>query len=103
MNTRINNLQTVGERIKQRRSQMLVHSHIYYHLDDALVTDIQWQAWANELHGLQLAFGSKIDWYDEEFKDWDGSTGCHLPKDERTVKIAQQLIENRGKYGNAIK
>lgn len=97
LNDPVNELQTVAERIKQRRSQMLVHSYIYYELDHNIVSDHQWQAWANELRDLQLVYGWRIDWYDKDFKDWDGSTGCHLPKDNRTISIARKLLKQQMK------
>jgi len=69
----------ITEKIRQRRSQMLIHSCIYYHLNDSIVTDNKWQEWANELRDLQELFSESIGFYDREFKDWDGSTGYHLP------------------------
>jgi len=82
------------EKIKQRRSQMLVHSYIYYQLNQSVVTDDTWQRWANELVKLQKSRRGpvKINWYDEAFADWDGSTGCHLPKDFWVHSIATRLL-----------
>ncbi len=90
-----NSVQSVREKIKQRRAQMLVHSYIYYELDDSIVTDQQWQAWANELRDLQAVFGHTIGWQDGAFKGWDGSTGFQLPKDEWAAKKALRLIAYR--------
>ena len=45
--------QTIEEKIRQRRSQMLIHSHIYYEMDDNIVDDHTWQRWADELAELQ--------------------------------------------------
>ena len=45
--------QTIKEKIRQRRSQMLVHSFLYYKLDDPIIDDDKWQRWANELAELQ--------------------------------------------------
>jgi len=69
------------ERIKQLRSQMLIHSYLYYWQDDPIWSDDKWQQNANELRDLQ-GEGVDIGWYDREFKGWDGSTGHHLPVDE---------------------
>lgn len=82
----------VTERIKQRRSQMLVHSYIYYHMGDSIVSDDTWQRWANELRDLQAVHGWYIGWYDNEFKDWNGNTGCHLPRDEWVINKARGLL-----------
>lgn len=82
---KINSVQTLREKILQRRNQMLVHSCIYYRLNTELISDHQWQTWANELRDLQALFGYQMGYYDEEFKDWDGSTGYHLPNGEPAI------------------
>lgn len=71
----------IRELIKRRRGQMLVHSCIYYELDDSVISDDQWQKWADELQKLQTDNEDccTIDFFDYDFKDWDGSTGTHLP------------------------
>jgi hypothetical protein len=80
-------VQTPAEKIKQRRAQMLIHSCIYYELDDNIVSDHQWQAWADELQELQSKHPELIEmgFYDQYFKDWDGATGAHLPHRDRWV------------------
>lgn len=85
--------QTIGEHIKQRRVQMLVHSCIYYVLADSVVSDHQWQQWANELRDTQQRFGGEIGFFDDAFRDWDGSTGFHLPlRNPVTLAKAQWLL-----------
>lgn len=71
----------IKELIRRRRAQMLVHSCIYYELNDNIVSDDQWQKWADELHVIQKENPDyvKIGFFDWEFRDWDGSTGTHLP------------------------
>ena len=90
--------QTLEEKIKQRRSQMLVHSYLYYHLDDTIISDDLWQEWAEELHELQKS-ATKIGFYDSAFADWDGTTGMHLPKDAWIADKAHQLLRYRDKNG----
>ncbi len=79
--------QTVKEKIRQRRSQMLVHSCLYYKMDESIVSDDKWQQWANELTLLQTENPSEcnIGFYDEEFADWDGASGAFLPLDDPNV------------------
>lgn len=89
-----NDVQTVIEKIRQRRTQMLIHSCLYYELDDSVVTDHQWQAWADELTKLQTQYPEycNIGYYDKEFVDWDGSTGMHLPiRDPKIVSKAKYI------------
>lgn len=67
--------------IQRRRLQLLVHSCIYYHFNDNLISDSTYDAWSKELVELQLQYSEQSEkamWYDE-FRDWDGSTGYHLP------------------------
>ena len=90
-------LQTKEEKIKQRRAQMLIHSYIYYHLDDNIVDDHTWQKWADELTELQAGEVVEIGFYDKEFADWDGSTGSHLPKDAWVHEKAIFLLSCKNK------
>ena len=43
----------IAELILQRRLQMLVHSYIYYELNDNIISDNTWSKWAVELADLQ--------------------------------------------------
>lgn len=81
------------DKIRQRRTQMLVHSYLYYVLDSPVISDDKWQQWADELTALQLQ-EKQIGFYDEEFADWDGSTGMHLPKDDWIDYRARWLDKN---------
>ena len=86
---------TVKEIIRQRRSQMLVHSYLYYKLDNPIIDDDTWQRWANELAELQREnpFDCNIKFYDDAFKDWNGDTGFHLPlHDKKVIKKSEQIL-----------
>lgn len=71
-----------SEVIKRLRSNMLIHSYLYYWCDDPIWTDDQWQQCANRLAEMQEAYPEPIGFYDEAFVDWSGDTGAHLPKDD---------------------
>lgn len=82
------------EAIARRRRQMLIHSCIYYTLNEAIIDDDTWQKWANQLVRLHAKFGSRIGFYDSAFADWDGSTGYHLPFDTEVVRVARRLLDD---------
>ena len=72
---------------------MIIHSYLYYHLDQPIVSDDKWQSWANELVDLHKEYGLEYRFYDESFYEWDGSTGCHLPNNEWVINKANQLLK----------
>ena len=85
----------IAEKIQQRRLQMLVHSYIYYRMDDNIVTDHQWSAWAVELAELQNKYPDieKQVPFRKGFEDWNGSSGAFLPLDEPWIEIkARKLL-----------
>lgn len=81
--------------IRKRRAQMLIHSCIYYELNDNIISDHQWQEWADELQQLQEKHPKlmKIKFYDRQFADWTGATGNHLPhKDPWVLSKAKSIL-----------
>jgi hypothetical protein len=90
-NPMINDVQTLSEKIRQRRTQMLVHSYLYYVLDESVIDDDKWQEWANELVELQKQ-RKDIGFYDAAFDDWSGATGSHLPFELWIQKRAKDLL-----------
>ena len=50
------NRKDVAELLNRRRRQILVHSIIYYKMDDNLISDSAWSAWATELEELQKKY-----------------------------------------------
>ena len=88
----------IAEKIQQRRYQMLVHSYIYYELNENIVSDSQWSKWAVELADLQKQYpeiASQVK-YAEDFADWDGSSGAFLTYTNKPniVMIANRLLQN---------
>lgn len=85
----------IAEKIQQRRLQILIHSCIYYEMNQNIISDKKWDEWARELKKLQEDYpeiSRQVEWY-AAFIDWDASTGAFLPlKDEWVVKKAKWLL-----------
>lgn len=87
------NLQ-IAEKIQQRRYQILIHSCLYYHLNQNIISDKQWDAWARELRDLQNQYpeiSKQVTLY-EYFKDWDASTGAFLPITESWIVMKARQV-----------
>jgi len=79
----------IAAEIHRLRMNMLVHSCLYYQLDQNVLTDMQFDRMAYRLADLQREYpvvSKRVPNY-EFFKEWDGSTGFNLPLDDT------QLIE----------
>lgn len=88
----------IAELIGRRRRQILVHSIIYYKMDDNLVSDHTWAEWAKELCYLQKTYPeiAREGPYADAFKGFDPSTGFNLPLDDRwAMGIAHKLLRLR--------
>ena len=84
----------IAEKIQQRRYQMLVHSCLYYRLNNNIISDKQWDAWARELRDLQNQYpqiSKQVTLY-EYFKDWDASTGAFLPITESWIVMKARQV-----------
>lgn len=91
--------QTIEEKIRQRRLQMLVHSYIYYELNENIVDDNTWAKWGKELMDLQEKYpeeAAKVE-YADQFKDWDASSGAFLSFDKKVKSTATHLLNMRRK------
>ena len=85
----------IYELIQQRRLQLLVHSRIYYVLNNNIISDKQFDDFAKELVQLQKDYPqiSKDVIFYNAFKNWDGTTGFDLPlEDSWVVQKANQLL-----------
>jgi hypothetical protein len=75
-----------------------VHSILYYRFDTTIVPDSTFDAWAQELALLQSTHpedSGAVEYYREEFKDFAGETGFHLPLwDPRAQRVARYLTKN---------
>ena len=84
----------IAEKIQQRRYQMLIHSCLYYHLNNNIISDKQWDEWARELRDLQNQYpeiSKQVTLY-EYFKDWDASTGAFLPITESWIVMKARQV-----------
>ena len=98
--------QSISEKIRQRRRQMLVHSFLYYELDSSIIDDHTWSKWGTELAELQKQYpdiASEVE-YAELFKDWNGSSGAHLVYDDKIKSIAYRMYrKQQGSVPEVIK
>jgi len=84
----------VYHKIRQRRLQMLVHSFLYYRLNTNIISDYDFDMWAKELYELQRDYPQESEYCDlyEEFKDWTGASGYHLPQYDWVYEKALRLL-----------
>lgn len=87
----------IEELIHRRRRQVLVHSILYYRMGKSTLTDVQFDAWARELAKLQKdnpEASERVEYMREEFSDFSGETGYHLPlMDENATRVAELVWE----------
>ena len=99
--------QSIEHKIKQRRLQLLIHSCIYYELNENIISDATWSKWAKELVDLQNKYPEESSHTPLflEFKDFDGSTGMNLPitKPEVISKAKYLLAMRDSKSSGVIK
>lgn len=95
------NEKEIAELINRRRRQILVHSVIYYKLNDNIISDSTWSKWAVELAALQEKYpkiAASVP-YAKEFEDFDPSTGCNLPLDDPwALSVARGLLRDRDRF-----
>ena len=94
------NQEQIIAKINQRRRQVLIHSIIYYILDDSIISDATWGRWAKELEELQNTYPEIAEQcvYADDFRGFDHSTGFNLPlHDEWANNKARQLLARRKK------
>lgn len=92
----------VKERIEYLRKKLLVHSIIYYRLDENLISDEKWAEWALELEHLTKEYPhiARDAFLAEGFRGFDHSTGYNLPLETPwAVQKAIDLVEYYKKHG----
>lgn len=92
---------TIAERIKELRLSLIVHSIIYYEMNDNIISDAEWTQRAKELVGLQEANPEIADSvvFSDLFRGFKGDTGFDLAKgaDEAAYGKARYLLATRRK------
>lgn len=76
--------------IRQRRRQVLVHSFLYYQLNENVISDHKFDKFCNDLVKLQSDYPEEskaVEYYDD-FKDFDGSSGYDLPYAQPDIQSA---------------
>jgi hypothetical protein len=91
----------IAEKIQRKRYQMLVHSYIYYEMNENIISDSQWSAWAMELVDLQKQYpeiAGRVP-YAKDFEGWDGSSGAFLTYYDKPniINTANRLLRDRDK------
>lgn len=87
----------IAELINRRRLQILVHSCIYYEMNQNIVSDAQWAEWGQELCKLQEEYPeiAKQVPRADEFEAFDPSTGYNLNfRASDIVHTATVLLNN---------
>jgi hypothetical protein len=85
----------IEELIHRRRHQLLLHSYLYYQTNTNLIDDYTYDQWSKQLAELQKQYpelSNNVEFYKEEFKTFDGSTGYHLPKESWMHELGNRLI-----------
>lgn len=87
--------QNVIQRIEYLRKKLLVHSIIYYRLNESIISDTKWAEWALELETLvrEHPEEGQNSFLAKEFQDFDHSTGYNLPLETPwAVAVAMNLV-----------
>lgn len=98
--------EAIVKKIQRRRRQLLVHSYMYYELNDSTIDDATWSERALELERLQRDYPeeSAAAKYYEEFKGFDHSTGADLDYfKDWVMRDAQVLLDARDKQNERTK
>ena len=91
----------IADRIKQLRLSLMVHSIIYYELNDNIISDAEWSKRAKELVELQEQHPDIAETvvFADLYRGFKGDTGFDLAKgaDEAAWGKAKYLLTTRRK------
>jgi NAD-dependent DNA ligase len=91
----------IFELITRRRRQILVHSFLYYQLNESIIEDSIFDLWSKELAELQQQYPeeSAKAIYAKDFGDFDGSSGYDLPYSYPEIQnVGYRLLRIAEKY-----
>ncbi len=74
------------EKIVELREKLMIHSYLYYILGGQGISDQEFDLCCNDLVKLHKQYGNTVNYCDELFEDFNGSTGMGL-----TYGIPQEL------------
>lgn len=95
----LTNKEAIFDLIKRRRFQILVHSYIYYKLNDNIISNATFDKWAEELIELQEKYpqiSEEVELYEvfSEFKNIGDAARLPLDNDPRLDNRARQLLRD---------
>jgi len=91
----------IRQHIRQRWRQVLIHSCIYYRLNESIIDDSKFDLWARELVQLKNQYPriASCMIFPKALKKFDGTTGFDLPIGNlQILKVSQNLLEYYKKY-----
>lgn len=96
-------LGTVQEEIKRLRLNVILHSCIYYEMNENIWDDITFDLKCKHLVDL-LAKHPKVysDRFDKYFEGWDGSSGFHFPHRDPWVHGKAEMMVKRYRAETAL-
>ena len=95
----LENEEDIVNLIKRRRFQILVHSYIYYRLNDNIISNATFDQWANELIELQQKYpeiSKNTELYDvfSDFSNVGDAASLPLDGDPKLDNRARQLLRD---------
>ena len=86
------------ELINRRENQVLIHSIIYYNLNENIIDDSTWSKWAMELVELMRDYPNEFanSYHYAMFKNFDGSTGFDIANKASNNAVSKAMYLLRG-------
>lgn len=83
-----------SEIIRVLRLEVLIHCCLYYWLDRPIMRNWRYDEIADQLKAYQEAFPDDCDveYFDEEFKDFNPSDAIGLPYDDHTIITQANML-----------